>query len=173
MLDSTRCLSYLTIELRGGLPEDRRAALAEHVYGCDICQEVCPWNEKHAGPTDEPAYQSREGLSSADLHELIQLDQAGFSSQFKGSPIKRAKRRGLLRNVAVAIGNQGRTEDAGVLSTALDDPEPLVRGHAAWALGRIGGAEAVRALRTAMESESDSEVVEEIRSALREAEGET
>lgn len=173
LLDSRQCISYLTIELKGSIPEHLRAGMGDWIYGCDICQEVCPWNEKHAEPTDEFAYQPREGRSPADLHELLQLDQAGFSGRFNGSPIKRAKRRGLLRNVAVAIGNQGRTEDIGVLGAALSDPEPLVRGHSAWALGQIGGEAAVRALGSAMESEPDSEVIKEIRSALREAEGET
>jgi epoxyqueuosine reductase len=143
--------------------------MGDWIYGCDICQEVCPWNQKHARPTDEPGYQSRKGLSPADLSELIRLDPTAFSKRFKGSPIKRAKRRGLLRNVAVAMGNRRRPEDVELLREALGDPEPLVRGHAAWALGQIGGEAAVRALRPLIDLESDSEVLEEIRSALKAA----
>ncbi len=169
LLDSRLCISYLTIEAKGPIPKHLRREMGDWIYGCDICQEVCPWNQKHARPTDEPGYQSRKGLSPADLSELIRLDPTAFSKRFKGSPIKRAKRRGLLRNVAVAMGNRRRPEDVELLREALGDPEPLVRGHAAWALGQIGGEAAVRALRPLIDLESDSEVLEEIRSALKAA----
>ncbi len=166
VLDSTRCISYLTIELKGAIPRQYRTETEGWIYGCDICQEVCPWNQKQARPTGEPGFQAREGLTSPDLVELLEMDQAAFSRRFKGSPIKRAKRRGLLRNAAVALGNLGREADVPALAGALCDPEPLVRGHAAWALGRIGGDEAGKALEEAMVRESDDEVCGEIRQAL-------
>ena len=109
------------------------------VFGCDICQEVCPWNRKHAKPTSENAFQAREGLNAPALTDLLHMDQEAFSKRFKNSPIKRAKRRGLLRNVAVALGNVGSKSEVPALTNALKDDEPLVRQHAAWALGKIGG----------------------------------
>ena len=166
VLDSTRCISYLTIELKGAIPREHRVQVGDWIFGCDICQEVCPWNQKQARPTDEPEFQAREGVASPDLAEVLGLDQAAFSRQFKGSPIKRAKRRGLLRNAAVALGNTGGVEDVQVLVKSLRDPEPLVRGHAAWALGQIGGREAKRALQEMLLQEPDDEVCREIQGAL-------
>ncbi len=166
VLDSTRCISYLTIELRGAIPREHRVEVGDWIFGCDICQEVCPWNQKQARPTDEPEFQAREGLASPDLAEVLGLDQAAFSRQFKGSPIKRAKRRGLLRNAAVALGNTGGVKDVRVLAKSLRDPEPLVRGHAAWALGQIGGREAKRVLQEMLLQEPDDEVCREIQVAL-------
>ena len=168
VLDSRRCISYLTIELKGAIPTDLRPGMEDWVYGCDICQEVCPWNQKHARPTGETGFQAREGLAAPDLGELLNMDQTAFSRRFKGSPIKRAKRRGLLRNAAVALGNIGGETDIPVLERALRDPEPLVRGHAAWALGRIGGDRARRALEGAAIQEPDGEVRREIQAALGE-----
>ena len=170
VLDSNRCISYLTIELKGSIPRAYREKVGNWIYGCDICQEVCPWNRKHAAPTTEPALKARDGLDAPDLSELLAMDQAAFSRRFRGSPIKRAKRRGLLRNAAVALGNRGTADDIPALSAALSDPEPLVRGHAAWALGRIGGPEARRALSAARGSETDAAVREEIGQAINEIE---
>jgi len=138
------------------------------VYGCDVCQEVCPWNQKHAHPTAEPAFQSRDGFEAPDLQELLGLDPEAFSRRFRKSPIKRTKRRGLLRNAAVALGNLKRPESVPALAKALGDQEPLVRGHAAWALGEIGGEAAVAALREA-EGEEDEDVKLEIGKALGKA----
>ncbi|MCZ6632350.1 MAG: tRNA epoxyqueuosine(34) reductase QueG [bacterium] len=166
VLDSRRCISYLTIELKGAIPRSLRAGLEDWVFGCDICQEVCPWNQKHARATEEEAYQTREGLAKPDLAWLLEMDQATFSRTFKGSPIKRTKRRGLLRNAAVALGNVGGQSDVPVLIRALKDDEPLVRAHAAWALGRIGGKVARSALEQANECEGDPDVREEILLAL-------
>lgn len=168
VLDSNRCISYLTIELKGSIPRDYRKNMGDWIYGCDICQEVCPWNRKHADPSTEPALKAREGLDAPDLSELLSMDQAAFSRRFRGSPIKRAKRRGLLRNAAVALGNRGTADDIPALSGALSDHEPLVRGHAAWALGRIGGPEARLALSAAGGSETDEAVREEIAQAINE-----
>ena len=167
VLDSNRCISYLTIELKGPIPTPLRPGLGNWVYGCDICQEVCPWNEKHARPTREGAFEAREGMTAPVLADLLELDQASFSRQFKGSPIKRSKRRGLLRNVAVVLGNAGSGSDVPALEKALADLEPLVRGHAAWALGQIGGEAAQLALGQAAGRETDSYVCEEIQAALQ------
>ena len=166
VLDSKRCISYLTIELKGPIPRPFREQMGDWIYGCDICQEVCPWNLKQAGPTAEPALKPRAGLEAPELAELLSMDQKAFSRRFRGSPIKRAKRRGLLRNAAVALGNCGTADDIPALTAALSDGEPLVRGHAAWALGRIGGTDARRALTEAGGSEPDEAVREEIGMAL-------
>jgi epoxyqueuosine reductase len=130
-----------------------------------ISQEVCPWNS-FATPSSEEAFLAREGLDGPSLIEWMTMTQEAFSARFKGSPIKRAKRRGLLRNVAVALGNWGSPEAVPALAIALNDEEPLVRGHAAWALGRIGTEAARQALRGRGEGEEDTWVREEIAAAL-------
>lgn len=168
VLDSNRCISYLTIELKDAIPRPYREQMGDWIYGCDICQEVCPWNRKQGRPTGEPALKTRAGLEAPELAELLSMDQRAFSRRFRGSPIKRAKRRGLLRNAAVALGNRGTAADIPALTAALSDGEPLVRGHAAWALGRIGGPDARRALSEAGGAESDDAVREEIGMALDE-----
>ena len=170
VLDSNRCISYLTIELKGPIPKDLRSGMGDWVYGCDICQDVCPWNEKHARPTPDPAFQSRVGFERPELRDLLALDQDAFSRQYRESPIKRTKRRGLLRNAAVVLGNIGDTSDVPALAGALRDDEPLVRQHVAWALGQIGGEEARRALTKQVEWERDPEVLNEIRDALGQSE---
>lgn len=169
VLDARRCISYLTIELRGPIPRELRPLMGDWIFGCDICQEVCPWNRK-APLSDEPAFRPRSGFSTPELIPLLSLTQEEFSARFKASPIKRAKRRGLLRNVAVALGNAGDRAAVPALAAALHDPEPLVRGHAAWALGRLGGSDAVAALVKAGAEEGDPEVMEEITLALAEIE---
>jgi epoxyqueuosine reductase len=143
-LDARRCISYLTIELREEIPVELRDAIGELIYGCDICQEVCPYNVKFAQELKEPAFAPREVLAGKDARqlarELLEMSQADFSKAFKGSPMKRAKLRGLKRNAAVVLGNSATATDAestGVLTRALNDPEPLVREHAAWALEAI------------------------------------
>jgi epoxyqueuosine reductase len=166
-MDARRCISYLTIELRGPIPRDLRPRIGNRVYGCDICQECCPFNNaKFVQITREPAFLPREGLDGPLLIEWMTMTQEEFSARFKGSPIKRAKRRGLLRNVAVALGNWGSPEAVPALARALNDEEPLVRGHAAWALGRIGTEAARQALRGREEVEADAWVREEIEAAL-------
>jgi len=136
VLDATRCISYSTIELKGSIPEQSRAGLGRHAFGCDICQDVCPWNRKRRrrGPA---AFEARPGLAAPDLTELASLDAAAFSQRFRRSAIKRAKRRGLLRNVAVALGNSGDRSKRPVLERLAQDEDPLVREHAAWALARL------------------------------------
>ena len=166
-MDARRCISYLTIELKGAIPRELRPLIGNRVYGCDICQEVCPWNS-FAEPAAETAFLAREGMDGPSLIEWMTMTQEEFSARFKGSPIKRAKRRGLLRNVAVALGNWGSPEAVPALAIALNDDEPLVRGHAAWALGRIGTEAARQALAGRAEGEEDAWVREEIASASRE-----
>jgi epoxyqueuosine reductase len=135
VLDATRCISYLTIEVKGAIPEDRREGVGRHVFGCDICQDVCPWNRRRRvrGPT---VFEARPGLESPDLEDLARLDDAGFRERFRRSPVKRAKRRGLLRNVALALGNAGDPRHRPVLERLAADEDAVVAEHARWALRR-------------------------------------
>jgi epoxyqueuosine reductase len=165
ILDARRCISYLTIELKGAIPTHLRPLMGNHVFGCDICQEVCPYNVK-AVPTEEAAFSPREGLYAPELVPLLSLSEEEFKKRFRGSPILRAKRRGFLRNVAVALGNLKSVEAVPALIQALDDHDPLVRRHVAWALGQIGASESLQALRKRLETEADSEVKEEINEAM-------
>ncbi len=165
VLDARRCISYLTIELKGAIPRHLRPLMGNHIFGCDICQEVCPYNVK-AKPTGEDAFHPREGLYAPELIALLSLSEEEFRRRFRGSPILRAKRRGFLRNVAVALGNLKSREAVPALIQALQDEEPLVRRHVAWALGQIPSAEALEALRKRLEVEADVEVREEIEEAI-------
>jgi len=143
VLDATRCLSYLTIELRGPIPEAQRAGLGRHVFGCDICQDVCPWNRKRherGGPPFEPR---SEGYAP-DLAGLADLDDEAFRERFRQSPVKRTRRRGLLRNVAVALGNSGDPAHLPILDRLARDEDPVVREHAEWARGRLERADPSR-----------------------------
>lgn len=166
VLDARRCISYLTIEQKGVIPVELRAGLGNRVFGCDVCNEVCPWNKRFARATDEPALQPDPSRVAPPLLELIGLDEPGFRARFRGSPVLRAKRRGLLRNVCVALGNWGAPDATPALVGALADPEPLIRGHAAWALGRIGGRPARAALARARAGEPEGWVRAEIQAAL-------
>ncbi|MEX2048919.1 MAG: tRNA epoxyqueuosine(34) reductase QueG [Gemmatimonadota bacterium] len=171
VIDARRCISYLTIELRGPIPLELRPAIGNRVFGCDICQEVCPWNERFARPAGEVAYRARAGLHGVDLvalaERLLGLDEEGFREAFRGSPVTRTRRAGMLRNVCVALGNKGSAEAVAALTRALADEASLVRGHAAWALGRVGTHAARTALTERLEIEPDSVVSEEIMSALQ------
>ena len=164
LLDARRCISYLTIELRGAIPPDLRPLMGAWVFGCDICQEVCPYNRPAPPATWAPPAVDR-GPATPPLGELLALDEAGFRARFRGTPVMRAKRRGLVRNACVAAGNSGDVGRAPALSALLSDPEPLIRGHAAWALGRLGGADAARALVAAAAVEADAWVGTEIAAA--------
>lgn len=167
VLDARRCISYLTIEHRGPIPPALRPLMGNWIFGCDVCQDVCPWNERFARPSDEEAFRPRPDQVAPKLLDLLALDEVQFRRRFRGTPLMRPKRRGLLRNVCVAIGNWGDPVAVPHLARTLQsDPEPLVRGHAAWALGRIGTREAKRALSTALQQEDDPYVREEILSAL-------
>jgi epoxyqueuosine reductase len=192
-LDTPRCISFLTIELRGSIPIELRPLMGNLIFGCDICQEVCPVNksaEKRLGMParvnektliqvggtqprtvkmfqGQPALQPRAQVGTTpELIPLLALTEEEFRERFRRSPIKRTKRRGLLRNVCVALGNSGDRRAVPALIQALHHEEPLVRGHAAWALGRLGGEQALQALQEARETEEDAEVQTEIRYAL-------
>jgi epoxyqueuosine reductase len=184
-IDARRCISYLTIELKGAIPPELRSQTGEWVFGCDICQEVCPWNIRFAeaavqgaahigahGAVADDGFAPRLELAEPDLIDELSISAADFNRKFKGSPVKRAKRRGYLRNVAVALANRApgtpyRMEAVHALITALsNDPEALVRRHAAWALARIGGRTAQRALQQALHQEKGADVLSEIHQAL-------
>jgi epoxyqueuosine reductase len=135
-LDARKCISYLTIELRGAIPVELRPLIGNRIYGCDDCLAACPWNRfAREGSLMKPHV--RKDLAAPDLVELLQLDEAGFKSRFAGTPILRTKRRGLLRNVCVALGNVGDTSALPHLQKAAADPEPLIAEHARWAIGQI------------------------------------
>ncbi len=147
-LDARRCISYLTIELKGPIPQEFREALGNRIYGCDDCLAVCPWN-KFAAVAREQKLQAREALRAPSLADLARLDDAAFRALFAKSPVKRIGRDRFLRNVLYAIGNSG---DAGLAAEAerlLDDPSPLVRGAAVWAAGRLLERDAFARLRAA------------------------
>jgi epoxyqueuosine reductase len=135
-LDARRCISYLTIELKGAIPEELRPMIGNRIYGCDDCLAACPWNRfARQGAMMRPHY--RPELAAPDLLELLSLDEAGFEKRFAGTPIRRTKRRGLLRNVCVALGNCGDASALSALEKASMEEEPLVAEHARWAIGRI------------------------------------
>lgn len=134
-LDARRCISYLTIEHKESIPPDLREKLGNLVFGCDICQQACPWNR--FAPPGDPAFAPRQGAPHPDLRAELSLTAHDFNQKFKGSPIKRAKRRGYLRNIAIALGNSADSRALPALQDALNDPEPLVREHAAWAARQI------------------------------------
>ncbi len=142
VLDATKCISYLTIETKGSIPPEQREAVGGLIYGCDICQEVCPWNVRFSQEIRQGAFLPRDavgGDTRAVARRILSLNDESFRQEFKGSPMKRAKRRGLARNSAVALGNVGTFDDVPILVGALADPDPLVVEHATWALERIGG----------------------------------
>lgn len=177
ILDARRCISYLTIEHRGAIPMEMRPLMGAHIFGCDICQEVCPVNvvaEKRlratgrlGGVGESLMFRPRATVgSSPALIPLLKLDEEGFRERFRHSPIKRAKRRGLLRNVCVALGNIGDPAAIPDLIDALDDAEPLVRGHAAWALGRLNAHDASDALVALAANDPEPSVRDEARYAI-------
>jgi len=187
VLDNTRCISFLTIELRGSIPLELRPLMGNLIFGCDICQQVCPVNiiaEKRLGLREgvgtrfiapQKSGRATENFrprasvgSSPELIPLLSLTEEQFRERFRLSPIRRTKRRGLLRNVCVALGNSGDQRAVPALIDVLHDDEPLIRGHAAWALGRIGGEQAKQALQDALPTETDTEVQKEIQCALAE-----
>jgi len=135
-LDARRCISFLTIENKGAIPEEFREAMGDRIFGCDDCLDACPWN-RFAQASRDAALQPREDVLTKPLREFLTLDDAAFKALFRGSPILRAKRRGFLRNVCVALGNTGTRDDLPALQKAAEDAEPLVREHAAWAINRI------------------------------------
>ncbi len=165
-LDANRCISYWTIEHRGPIPVERRSGLGEWVFGCDVCQEVCPWNGRPLPLAGRSAVEVPEERRPLDLATLLGMDDAGIRDRLAGSPLLRPRPEGLRRNAALALGNRGDRAAAPVLAEALGgDPSPVVRGAAAWALGRLGGAAAQAALERSAATETDPTVRAEIRRA--------
>ncbi len=162
-LDARRCISYLTIEHKGPIPQEFRAAMGNRIYGCDDCLAVCPWN-KFARVAQDSAYHAREALRAPALAELLALDEAGFRALFTASPVKRIGRGRFLRNVLIAAGNSG---DAGLVASVralLRDDEPLVRGAAVWAMARLSDG---TDLTAPVQDDEDAGVRAEWRAALR------
>ena len=135
-LDARRCISYLTIELKGAIPLELRSLIGDRIFGCDDCLEACPWN-RFARESHEAAFSGRRSTTGMSLREYLELGDAEFRALFKNSPIKRIKRRGFLRNVCVALGNAGDASDIPALERAARDSEPLIAEHARWAIAQI------------------------------------
>ncbi len=175
VVDNARCISYLTIENRGPIPRELRPLMQDWVFGCDICQDVCPVNRRAREPGQPipPAGPDSDlkPKGQFDLVGLLELSEEEFRHRFAGTSIMRAKWLGMQRNACVALGNTADESAVPKLSEALERAEPLVRGHAAWALGRIGGSQALSTLVKASWSETDAAVLEEIREALTELSG--
>jgi epoxyqueuosine reductase len=167
VVDARLCISYLTIELEGPIPRELRPKIGEWIFGCDVCQDVCPWN-RFATPVAEPRFSIDTAKFDGALADFLALDEASFDRRFQGSPLRRPGRDGFLRNVCVAIGNRGDARDVPALERVLDDESVLVRSHAAWALGRIGTPASRGALVRRAERETEPEVRAEIDAALAE-----
>lgn len=166
-LDARRCLSYLTIECKEVIPVDLGEKVGKWLFGCDVCQQVCPWNERFSGITDETIFQPGEWVGQARLGDFLHLEPEKWRAGLKNSPLERPRRKGLVRNACVVAGNSGDPSWVPYLVDALRaDPEPLVRRQAAWALGQIGGRSAVEALGEALMTEADQAVRQAISTAL-------
>jgi epoxyqueuosine reductase len=164
VLDASRCISYLTIELRTPVPAELRSGMGEWLFGCDVCQDVCPWNQR-APVSEERAFQPAD-TNPIDLAELFYMDDEAFRLRFRATPLWRPRRRGILRNAAIVLGNQRAGGATAALVRGLNDAEALVRGACAWALGQVGGKDAVEALRQRQLIETDDVVQSEIESAM-------
>jgi len=165
VLDASRCISYLTIELRDEVPAELRPGMGEWVFGCDVCQDVCPWNSR-APLSRQAEFNPRLDSNPMDLIALFDLDEAAFRERFRHTPLWRPRRRGLLRNAAIALGNRPTRSATPALVRGLNDEEPLVRGACAWALGRHDKDSAIEALRIRQAIECDKAVRQEIDVAL-------
>ncbi len=166
-IDANQCISYLTIEHKGTIPENLRHKLGSWIFGCDICQQVCPWNQKFASDQHEPLFSARLGIPPVSLADELALTSKQFNHKFKGNPIKRTKRRGYLRNVVIAIANLDDSLSIPTLIETLKDPEPLIRSHVAWSLGKLGKVDALNALKLAYQQEKEPAVISEIEAALQ------
>ena len=164
-LDATQCISYLTIEHRSPIPEHLREGVGDWLFGCDVCQEVCPWNSKATLAT-EPFFQPRSEINPFNVRDLFSIDEDEFRVRFRKTPMWRAKRRGLVRNAAIVLGNQPHPDNVPPLILGLNDCEPLVRGASAWALGRQPTADAGEILTNRQRIVEDPIVREELTAAL-------
>lgn len=163
-IDSRRCISYQTIEHRGPLRAGLRPQIGEWVFGCDVCQEVCPWNQRFAVPTEDPAFQPRDFLAQTTPEDFLELSISGYQENLRGSPLKRAKRVGLLRNAAVAAANRGGPEAVpSLLGVLQDESVQLAWSHVVWALAQLGAVEALREARALI---NDPSLLEQIETAL-------
>lgn len=167
VVDANRCISFWTIEHRGPIPQDRRAGIEDWIFGCDICQEVCPWNSSFGRPVPRERFGRRADLEALDAGEILELDERSFRVRFSGTALMRAKWEGMRRNACLVLGNSGRPEALPVLGSVLVDPDPVVRSHAAWAVSKIGGSEALRLLQGAHQREKEPEVLAEIDRGIR------
>jgi epoxyqueuosine reductase len=165
VLDASRCISYLTIELKHSIPVELRRGVGQWVFGCDVCQEVCPWNSKSM-PTSEPAFKPLVDHNPLALIPLFSLSDQEFRARFRDTPLWRPRRRGLLRNAAIVLGNHPLPEAIPALLKGLVDQEPLIRGAAAWALGNYCEGEVISDLNRRRKIEEDTEVCGEIDAAL-------
>lgn len=165
-LDARKCISYLTIELRDQpIPQELRPGLEDWALGCDVCQDVCPWNRK-TPLSREIAFQPVETYAPLDACELLTLNDAQFQERFQSTPMSRAGRAGLLRNAAIVLGNRGDASAVPVLKNVLNDREPLIRGAAAWALGKLGDAEVQTFLKEQLAVEPEPHVRQELQQAI-------
>ena len=137
VVDAHRCISYWTIEHRGPIPEEKRSGLESWIFGCDVCQTVCPWNVSFAQATPPDKFARRDDLRGLDPEEILGLDEATFRIRYSGTALMRATWRGMRRNACIVLGNAGNSKSLGALRRALDDDDPVVRDHAAWAIARI------------------------------------
>lgn len=165
VLDASRCISYLTIELRDAVPIDLRAGIGDWVFGCDVCQDVCPWNSR-APQSLHQEFDPRANSNPMELSDLFEMDDDAFRERFRKTPLWRPRRRGLLRNAAIALGNRPTPMAIPALIRGLNDVDSLVRGAAAWALGRFQSVEAEAALKQRQSIETDESVSAEILAAL-------
>jgi len=169
VVDAKLCISYLTIEYKGFIERKLRSLMGNHIYGCDDCQAICPWNRKAKSP-DSDLLSSRGENILPQLASLLHLDDAGFRERFRKSPVKRTGRAALLRNVCIAMGNSDDSECIPLLLSVLDDDEVLIRGHAVWALAALHISQPIDGLKEILfrlkEKEQSIEVLEEIEAAL-------
>lgn len=166
-LDSRLCISFLTIEEKGIVPEKLRSAIGDWIFGCDICQQVCPWNLRFAEPTTDSAFQPRPFLDQPDPSKFLVLTPDTWRKPFRNSPLLRSKRHGLIRNAVIVIGNARDEAAVPYLNSLLfNDPELSIRAHAAWALGRIGSEQVLNILKQAKRTEVEEAVLIEIQRAL-------
>ncbi len=171
VVDSNRCISYWTIEHRGAIPAGRRAGIGDWIFGCDVCQDVCPWNRSFARDAGDSPLALREDLRGLDPLEVLAMDEATFRARYSGTALMRAKWEGMRRNACVVLGNRRDPEAVPSLERALRDDDPVIRAHAAWALGRIGGRRSALALDRARGGENVAEARREIDRALDRIEG--
>ena len=168
VVDARRCVSYWTIEHRGPIPTDMRPGIGRWMFGCDDCQSVCPWNRTFARDVPpDGTFEFRDGLRDVDPVEVLALDDPAFHARFAGTHLMRSRRDGLRRNACVVLGNLGDPAAVPALAAALSDADPVVRSHAAWALGRIGGPDARAALLLAAAAERECAVLLEIEAGIR------